>query len=433
MPEKREALLIANYEYEDEGLRRLVAPAQDAESLADVLSDPAIGGFGAKTLLNESSHQIRVSIDEFFADRKRDDLLLLYISGHGIKDTDGRLYFAAPDTKRGRLASTGVSANFVNELMHRSRSRRQVLLLDCCYSGAFARGMSVRADQTISTGEHFQEGRGHVVLTASDAMQYAFEGEDIRGQGITSVFTQTLINGLTTGEADLNQDGQVSVDELYDYIYDRVIDQMPEQKPRKWAFDLEGEIVIANNPNPVVQRVELPVELQESITDLRPWVREGAVRELARLLHWDDPALAEAAREALQRLANDDSGRVSEAASMALSHTRPKPDDPIYLPEAPAPLSSVTQSKSKLDAFYARHPHFRRWWRVGAGMIATVPAFISFYAIDSGVLALITLFSSTLLFGSVGIEHLVRGRRRRGWLFLLTALFWLGSMFFCFE
>jgi hypothetical protein len=51
-------------------------------------------------------------------------------------------------------------------------------------------------------------------------------------------------------------------------------------------------------------------------------VREGAVRELARLLTGSQPALAQAAREALQTLAEDDSRRVSEAARAALAGFR---------------------------------------------------------------------------------------------------------------
>jgi len=40
------------------------------------------------------------------------------------------------------LSATAVAANFVNRQMTRSRSRRIVLFLDCCYPGAFDRGMA---------------------------------------------------------------------------------------------------------------------------------------------------------------------------------------------------------------------------------------------------------------------------------------------------
>jgi hypothetical protein len=318
MTEKRFALIIASYQYEDTDLRQLVAPAQDAEALARVLADPAIGGFEVQTLLNEPSYQVNPAIETFFADRKRDDLILLYFSGHGIKDEEGRLYLTTRDTRRKMLRTTAIPATLVNDVMRYSRSRRQVLLLDCCYSGAFARGMVVRADQVMGTGEYFKEARGQVVLTASDALQYSFEGDQIKGEGVRSVFTHTLVRGLETGEADLDGDGHISFEELYEYVYDRVTDEVPQQKPRKWVFDVQGEIIIARNPHPVVRPAELPPELHQSIEDLRPWVREGAARQLGRLLQSSDIGVALMAHTALTRMADDDSQQVRTVVTRIL-------------------------------------------------------------------------------------------------------------------
>ena len=55
MTEKRFALIVASYEFQDPDLGQLVAPTRDAEALAWVLSDPAIGAFEVQTLLNEPS------------------------------------------------------------------------------------------------------------------------------------------------------------------------------------------------------------------------------------------------------------------------------------------------------------------------------------------------------------------------------------------
>src|ERR1700691_178227 len=93
----RSALIIASDNYTDPGLRRLRAPASDARALADVLRDPAIGGFDVRTLLNEPAHVVNLAVEEFFADRQPGDLLLMHFSGHGIKDQDGELYLAAPN------------------------------------------------------------------------------------------------------------------------------------------------------------------------------------------------------------------------------------------------------------------------------------------------------------------------------------------------
>jgi Caspase domain len=238
----RFALIVATSRYSDPTLTQLEAPAHDATSLAAVLGTPAIGGFEVKTLSDRPAPAVMREIEEFFDGRRRDDLVLLYFSGHGILDEGARLYFATADTLVDRPRSTAVPADFVNELMGECRSRRQVLVLDCCNSGAFARG--IKAAGSIGTGERF-EGRGRVVITASDALQYAFEGERVEGEAIGSVFTRMLVDGLQSGQADLNGDGSVTLDELYDYVYERVLDASPHQRPRKWAFGVEGQIVIA--------------------------------------------------------------------------------------------------------------------------------------------------------------------------------------------
>jgi hypothetical protein len=156
---RRMALIVAGDEYQDPGLRRLRAPALDAEELAGVLGDAAIGGFDVRTMLNESTTVTNEAVEEFFADRHPDDLLLLHFSGHGVKNDNGELYFATPSTKLNRLCATAVSTEFVNRLMSRSRCRRIVLLLDCCYAGAFGRGL-YRGRARTSTSRSSSAGAG---------------------------------------------------------------------------------------------------------------------------------------------------------------------------------------------------------------------------------------------------------------------------------
>jgi hypothetical protein len=317
MTRQKQALLIATYEYQDDLLRRLVAPARDAQALAKVLQDPGIGGFEVRILLNKPSYEINQELELFFADRRKDDLLLLYFSCHGIKDEDGALYFATPNTRHGKLRSTAVRANDVNDFMLRSRSRHQVLVLDCCYSGAFAKGMVAKGEKTIGTGEYF-EGSGRVILTASDSMQYSFEGEEVEGAGIRSVFTRALVHGLESGGADLDNDGAISVDELYDYASERVRYEAPQQSPRRWFLDVEGKIIIASNPGPLKPAV-LPLDLQQLINGEFALARLKAVDELSALLRGEHKGLALAARAALTRLATDDSRSVSSAAETCLA------------------------------------------------------------------------------------------------------------------
>ena len=351
----RVALIVASDEYADPGLRRLRAPAQDAEALARVLGDPRIGGFEVRTMLNDSTQDVNEAVEEFFADRDPDDLLLLHFSGHGVKDESGELYFATPRTKLNRLGATAVSAEFVNRRMSRSRSRRIVLLLDCCYAGAFARGALPRAGLGVNVEEQFS-GRGRVVITASNALEYAFDGVELADtqEMSPSVFTSALVEGLETGEADRDLDGYVGVDELFDHIYDAVRRSTPNQTPGKWTFDVRGDLHIAKRARPVSTPVALPQELQHAIDHPIAKIRAGAVEELARLRRSRHEGLARAARLALESLADDDSRLVSAAAAKAVGiGTDPPPpaDTPPPVKHPPRPkLPPRTESTPSAES-----------------------------------------------------------------------------------
>jgi len=273
LSERRFALIIANDQYDDESLSELQAPKLDANALANVLGDPETCDFLVQILVNRRAHRVNQVIESFFDGRNRHDLLLLYFSGHGVKDEDGKLYFATPDTRRNRLRSTAISASFVNDLMRRTRARTQVLLLDCCFSGAFAKGMIAKSGTAlgslIGTNDYFQ-GRGRVVLTASDAMQYAFEEDELVEEGaVNSIFTSAIVDGIDSWKADRDGDDRISITELYDYVDSYVNERTPNQRPSMWSFETQGEIIIAERE--YVPEVE-EEEVFEFVPDVVPEV-----------------------------------------------------------------------------------------------------------------------------------------------------------------
>jgi hypothetical protein len=156
------------------------------------------------------------------------------------------------------------------------------------------------------------------VLTASASTQFAWEGDEVIGEAESSVFTHYLIQGLQTGDADAAGDGRVTLDELYDYVYSKVVDETPKQTPGKWTYKQQGDIVIARNPKPVAEQAQLPAKLHEAIESPFASVREGAVRELDRLLMGSHMGFVRAAHSALTQLREDDSRRVSTAAKESL-------------------------------------------------------------------------------------------------------------------
>src|ERR1041385_5612128 len=98
------ALIIGNTEYTDAGLAQLTAPGKDAEALARVLRDKQICAFDVvDILMNQPEYIVREAINDFFSQKKPDDLLVLYFSGHGVRDEVGILYLAVKNTIRPKL------------------------------------------------------------------------------------------------------------------------------------------------------------------------------------------------------------------------------------------------------------------------------------------------------------------------------------------
>ena len=244
----RYALLIAAGEYEDHTLARLRAPHQDVDRLAAILEAPEVGGFTSVTVLQDTvDYQLRMAIEEMLTERMRDDLVLVYFSCHGIVDGQHRLYFATTNTRHTRPAGTAVSRTFVNEQLEACVASARVLILDCCYSGAFAEGFK-SAPKSALEG---QVGRGYVVLAASDAYEYAYEADSVTDAAPrASVFTDVLIEGLSSGAADLDGDHRIGVDELFRYVQEGVRRRSPNQTPRFWANDAELNIYLATAGQP---------------------------------------------------------------------------------------------------------------------------------------------------------------------------------------
>ncbi|MEM7580086.1 MAG: caspase domain-containing protein [Mastigocoleus sp.] len=211
------ALLIGVSEYQPE-FNPLPAAVQDVEAMRRVLVNSEMGGFAdsdVTVLKNPQPQDIRNAIEDLFSDRQKDDLLLFYFSGHGIKDERGKLYFSTHDTTKnnGKLRkASAVTARVLHESINESRSQRQVVILDCCFSGAIAQGMTVKDDGSINLQEQLG-GKGRAILTSSTSTQYSFEQE---GSDL-SIYTRYLVEGINTDAADKDGDGQISIDELHEY------------------------------------------------------------------------------------------------------------------------------------------------------------------------------------------------------------------------
>ena len=239
---KKVALLIGVSEY-GEGIPSLSAPLNDVAAMKRVLENEEMGGFqDIKTLINPDPVAMQTKVQQIFADVHKDDLVLLFFSGHGITDDNNRLYFATKGTSKDFYKATSVPASFVQDISLECYAKRQVIVLDCCYSGAFAEGWQAKSIGLNLERELGKEGR--VVLTSSTATQTSFqqEGEDL------SLYTQYFVEGIETGAADKNSTGKIFVHQLHEYAKAKVQEVKPKQKP-DIIIDQEGfNILLSQAP-----------------------------------------------------------------------------------------------------------------------------------------------------------------------------------------
>ncbi|MGX6603449.1 caspase, EACC1-associated type [Micromonosporaceae bacterium Da 78-11] len=258
---RRHALVVATSTYTDPDLEGLRAPVRDADDMIEVLGDPQLGGFTVTPVINEPEHDIRYRIEDFLAQRRPGDLALVYLSCHGVLNSRDQLHFAAVNTRRNRLGATAIAAAWLHDRLEECDARRQVLILDCCFSGAFA-GTKAAADLDLER-RLLGAGRGRDLLTASRGSEYSFEGEPLPGgEGARSMFTAALVDGIRSGAADVNNDGLISVEDAFHHAADTLKAAGAQQNPQYFRSRGEGKIVIARNPHrvptaPVEGRVPL--------------------------------------------------------------------------------------------------------------------------------------------------------------------------------
>jgi streptogramin lyase len=154
----------------------------------------------------------------------------------------------------------------LQELLDECRARAQIVILDCCYSGAFSRPGAFKGDQRVGAVDALS-GRGRAILTASDHLQYALQGDEVTGSAGTSVFTEAVVEGLRTGAADRDGDGRITVDDAYFFAHDRMSAERRGQHPTRTVVGGEGDIVLAWTaprelaPGPSAPHVERSSEL----------------------------------------------------------------------------------------------------------------------------------------------------------------------------
>ena len=187
----------------------------DAEALADELARQEGGMYTrvyARSLTGRDVSRERIlGVLKEFRDIRPEDMLVLFFSGHGVRERDrkGRTqyYYLPAGTKKSGVARQGLAWEDFSREIASLRAGRVILLLDACHSGDVSAGAS---NEKVASSLAGQVG---VVFTSSSGNEFSYEDRSW-GHG---AFTRALLDGLG-GAADFTGDRVVDWSELQLYV-----------------------------------------------------------------------------------------------------------------------------------------------------------------------------------------------------------------------
>jgi hypothetical protein len=236
-PSTQWAVIIGVGGYESTAVPKLRYPVADADAVYQTLI--ASGGFKKENILlltdkterKPTLRNIKWALGTFLArSAHKNDLVVIYFAGHGASEVDQRgverdglsKYLVPVDADPDDLYSTALPMDEMQNVLARIEAERVTVFLDACYSGAAGgRTFASTKTRTVNVDDIFLErltrSKGRAIVTASRPSELSVELPEL-GHGI---FTYYLVRGLE-GYADLNRDGIVSLQELYEYLTQEV-------------------------------------------------------------------------------------------------------------------------------------------------------------------------------------------------------------------
>jgi hypothetical protein len=241
----KRALLIASSEFStDSGIEPLRFPLNDINAMAKTLGSHDFG-FKVQKVVNEPASAAMRAIEEGISSSDYDDLLLIYFSGHGKLNRARDLFLSCADTDATRIHSTAIGYKWIIDVIQDHSLQKVAIILDCCYAGravAGSRGDTKGAIEEQVRAAVADPGSGIFFLGASGGNQTAEERES-DGYGR---FTKHIIEGLATGNADIDDDGSISARDLSTYVKRQLRRENAAQEPIEGGA-FQGELIFGSN------------------------------------------------------------------------------------------------------------------------------------------------------------------------------------------
>ena len=245
-------------DYKDDSINDLKYSENDVLDLANKFSsmNKDYDNINVKTYIGREVTPVNIrSAKDFVKNAGVDDTVVLFISGHGMHDSDEyrTYYYLTQNTDMTNLKGTAADFETVEDILAGINPRKKMFLMDTCDSGElddFAGGKAVVYENKGGKGNprtpkgivveytdkrgYFDKSRyiyndlfrrtGAVVFSSSMGGEASWEFDVLKN----GAFTEAILEGLS-GKADIDKNGAVAVDELRDYV-SKSVDEYTEGK-----------------------------------------------------------------------------------------------------------------------------------------------------------------------------------------------------------
>lgn len=259
------------------GVSPLKTAVKDAEDIAELLG--SAHGYTVHSVFDATKAELEALFEKMKSTVKANDRVLFYFAGHGIaldseKDPEGFLVPADADPKN---KESLVSMKSLHETLHALACKHGLLVLDCCFAGAFKWSTGFRdvvfnladmlyeerfyrfvqhpAWQVITSAAHDQKA---LDIIEEEALGKREESEADSNSPFARALKQAInLEGLADVVRGKRSDGVITASELYIYLRDIVEAESKKQGKRQSPsiFNLrkhdKGEFVFLHPGHPL--------------------------------------------------------------------------------------------------------------------------------------------------------------------------------------
>lgn len=241
-------LAVGVSQYADSS-RNLKYAAKDARDLAAMFRQ--VKGFNQiriRTVVNkEATIENIQKMAAMFKQTNPDDYVVIHLSCHGLLDDNLDYYLATTNVNFAQPADKGLPYEVLEKMLDKIPARNRLITIDACHSGEVDKnemelttaskksnvkitfrsgsktlkakaGLYNSFDYMKALFSDVSNSSGATIISAASGMEYALESKEWNN----GVFTYALLEGIKSGKADINQDGQLQVSELKTYISQKV-------------------------------------------------------------------------------------------------------------------------------------------------------------------------------------------------------------------